>query len=218
MPLFTGALHSLDAHRVKTYATGRGAKDFTDDDILDACKSVLAAIKPQGTYQQCFYDPASKSMLCDAPFDIKGEDIAMRLERVQITLAIVVTLGTAVDDLIDQAYVAKDFTKGILLDSAAAIALQAVTEEMTTYLDVIGKKKGYSVSWRWSPGTGDWPQSQDKELAKAAHGETIGVTSTESGMLTPRKSVAAFVGMEFDTEGCSPTACSACALAGRCHG
>lgn len=218
MPLFTGSLHSLDTRKVKIYAQGRGAVDVSDEAIQDACRTVLDAVKPQGSYQQCFYDPSSKSMLCDHPFTVKGEDIPMRLERANITLAIAVTLGPAVDELIDAAYVAKDFTKGALLDSAAAIALQAVTEELTTYLDVIGKKKGYSVAWRWSPGTGDWPQSQDKELALAAHGETIGLSVTDSGMITPRKSVAAFIGMDFAEEGCSPTACSSCALSGRCHG
>lgn len=218
MPLFTGSIHSLDTRKVKVYATGRGAADVTDDAVMAACKDILAVVQPKGSYQQCFYDPSSKSILCDQPFTIQGNDIPMRLERVGITLAIAVTLGPKVDEVIDAAYVAKDFQRGILLDSAAAIALQAVTEEMASYLDVIGAKKGYQVAWRWSPGTGDWPQSQEQDLAKAAHGETIGLAATASGMLTPRKSLTAFVGMEFNTDSCSPTACSSCALSGRCHG
>ncbi len=217
MPLFNGTIHSLDAHRVHIFAQGRGAANITDEAVQDACRTILSKLRPKGIYQQCFYDPESKSILCDQPFTVKGEDLPMRLERATIILGLALTLGKEVEEVIDQAFVAKDFNHGILLDSSAAIALQSLTEEMTTYLDVIGAKKGYKVQWRWSPGTGDWPANQEKDVVKAVHGETIGLSFTDSGMITPRKTLVAFVGLEFSGDGCSPTACSSCALAGRCH-
>lgn len=217
MPIFNGSIHTLDVSRIRTYAQRRGIETITDEAIQDICHTILDTIQPTGIYQQCFYDAESKSVLCDMPFTIRGADLPARLEQAGILLGIAATLGPAVEKIIDDAFIAKDFTRGLLLDSAAGIALQTLIEEMTSYLDVIGAKKGYKVAWRLSPGMGDWPAGQARDLVKAVHGEAIGLSFTASGMIMPRKTLTAFLGLEFGGEGCSPTACSSCAMSGRCH-
>lgn len=217
MPIFNSSVHNVDIKQLCSFAQKRGAENITDEILHNTCQTLLKAMQPQGVYQQFFYEAETHSVLCDMPFVIKGHDLPQQLEQTNILIGIAATLGKAAEEIIDTAFLSRDFTKGILLDSAAVIALQSLVDEMIAYFDTIGAKKGYKVAWHCSPGTGDWPAAQARELVQAVHGETIGLSFTESGMITPRKTRTLLLGLAFSREGCAPAACSGCAMAGRCH-
>ncbi len=214
MPLYDGSLTSIDEKKVKEYAAQRG-QEAVDDQIVDACcRLVLRLAAPKGVFQQGYYDGASHHLLCNAPFKLKSEQLAPYIAQSSILLMGAVTIGGAVEKEIDNRFLEQDITGGIVLDSAAAAATGQLLEQLTEHINTIVTPKGYSVLWRLSPGTGDWPVSQQVELANAAGGGRIGLGITAGGMLTPRKSLTALFGLRQDSAGCSGS-CSGCAMS--CH-
>lgn len=216
MPLFDTKLDTIDTARVRNFAKSRGA-DLPEDFIADACIETLQLAKPAGTFRQCVYDATSHSILCDAPFTLKGQQMTEYLSSAAMLFAAAVTIGMDAEKAIDKYYMNKDYEMGMALDCAATIATVQVAEALTKYIGEIAEPKGYKLSWRVSPGMGDWPQSQERDAAKAAHGEDIGLGLTAGGMVTPRKSIVALFGLQYTGSSCGGS-CSGCAFAGHCGG
>ena len=83
----------------------------------------------------------------------------------------------------------------------AAIAAQTAAE-------------GLTLRPRFSPGYGDFPISCQRALLRALEApKRIGLTATETMMLTPTKSVTALVGLSPEAAPCRPGGCRACGKA-----
>lgn len=218
MPLFTDPLKEIDAASVKEYAQQRGAQELSDDIVNEACQRVMELAKPQASCQQCFYDNTSHMVLCDSPFTVNSQAARQLIEDSAIVLMYAVTLGEAVEQEIDKLFMDKEITRGLALDSAAAVATAGYTKQLVDTLDEASADKGYKAVWAMSPGTGDWPARQTANIAQAVHAEQIGVSLLPSGMLMPRKTVAGMIGLNFaEAGGCSSCGGScggSCAMAG----
>lgn len=219
MLLFTDSLKEIDAASVKEYAQQRGAQELSDDIVNEACQRVMELAKPQASCQQCFYDNTSHMVLCDSPFTVNSQAARQLIEDSAIVLMYAVTLGEAVEQEIDKLFMDKEITRGLALDSAAAVATAGYTKQLVDTLDEASAEKGYKAVWAMSPGTGDWPAGQTANIAQAVHAEQIGVSLLPSGMLMPRKTVAGMIGLNFaEAGGCSSCggSCGGCAMAGHC--
>ena len=217
MPIFNGTLPELDMKEAKRCARLKTNQDFSDDIAADACMAVQAIAKPCGIFQQCYYDSEAYTLLCDAPFTIAGKQVRDHLGDAEIIVVMAVTIGGAVEDEIDHCFLAKEYTKGLMLDAAATTATEMVADQLNRYIDEIAAKKGYKTTWRYSPGYGDWPLNQQIDLVKALHADQIGISVTESMMLVPRKSITAIIGLKRDAAtGCGPNSCAGCSMSG-CH-
>lgn len=216
MPLYTPKLTHINSQIVQQYVEQRSQDDVDSAIITAACSTILHLAKPQAVFQQVFFDTASQHILCSAPFHFKSQQILPYLEQASIILSSAITLGTAIEKEIDDCFLAKDFTKGIALDSAATVASGQLLDIVTQHIKEICEPKGYAIIWRFSPGNGDWPVSQQTDVANAAGGSQIGLSITAGGMLNPRKSLTAMFGLRSTENGCSGS-CSGCALSGHCH-
>lgn len=215
MPIFNGTLQEIDLQETKRYAGIRAGKDFPDDLVAEACSAAQALAAPKGIFQQCWYDSPSYSLLCDKPFTIMGEQIRHHLDNAEIAVVMAVTVGSALEKEIDRLFLAKEYTKGLLMDAAATTATEAVADQLNRYIDEAAAKKGYHTAWRYSPGYGDWPLTQQTDLARAIQADQIGIAVTPSYMLIPRKSVTAIIGLTRSSS-CAPSGCAACAMHGSC--
>lgn len=216
MPLYTPKLTHINSQIVQQYVEQRSQDDVDSAIITAACSTILHLAKPQAVFQQVFFDTASQHILCSAPFHFKSQQILPYLEQASIILSSAITLGTAIEKEIDDCFLAKDFTRGIALDSAATVASGQLLDIVTQHIKEICDPKGYAIIWRFSPGNGDWPVSQQTDVANAAGGSQIGLSITAGGMLNPRKSLTAMFGLRSTENGCSGS-CSGCALSGHCH-
>lgn len=216
MPLYTPKLTHINSQIVQQYVEQRSQDNIDSAIITAACSTILHLAKPQAVFQQVFFDTASQHILCSAPFHFKSQQILPYLEQASIILSSAITLGTAIEKEIDDCFLAKDFTRGIALDSAATVASGQLLDIVTQHIKEICEPKGYAIIWRFSPGNGDWPVSQQTDVANAAGGSQIGLSITAGGMLNPRKSLTAMFGLRSTENGCSGS-CSGCALSGHCH-
>lgn len=120
------------------------------------------------------------------------------------------TLGSGVDLLM---------RRQSLTDMAAAVVTQACAAAMLEeYLDVeqekIGReleREGKYLRPRFSPGYGDFSIChQGQLLAMLEAPKRIGLSMTDSSMLTPVKSVTAVIGVSTVKEPCHRKGCEAC--------
>ena len=151
MPLFTDPLKEIDAASVKEYAQQRGAQELSDDIVNEACQRVMELAKPQASCQQCFYDNTSHMVLCDSPFTVNSQAARQLIEDSAIVLMYAVTLGEAVEQEIDKLFMDKEITRGLALDSAAAVATAGYTKQLVDTLDEASAEKGYKAVWAMSP-------------------------------------------------------------------
>lgn len=213
MPIFNGTLPEINEQETKRYAGLRTNQEFPDDIVSNACITVQALAKPRGIFQQCYYDPESHDLLCDEPFTIEGEQIRSHLGDAEIAVVMAVTIGSAIEEEIDKLFITKEYTKGLMMDAAATTATEMIADQLNRYIDEMAAKKGYKTTWRFSPGYGDWPLTQQTKLVKAIHADQIGIAITTSLMLVPRKSVTAIIGLKKDAEpSCGPSGCAGCSM------
>jgi cobalamin-dependent methionine synthase I len=83
--------------------------------------------------------------------------------------------------------------EAVILDSGASI----LAEQCAGILEeIIRTQMGGFATGRYSPGYGDFPIEMQGQLIKAVDGpKTIGLTTNESYILIPRKSITAIIGM-----------------------
>lgn len=110
------------------------------------------------------------------------------------------TLGTAVDRQIHTCEIV-DIARAVVLQACAAAFLEEYCDEMQGRIAEKMAKEQLYLRPRFSPGYGDFSimhQRQILQMLDAA--KKIGLTMTESYMLTPTKSVTAVIGVS-ETKG-----------------
>ena len=99
----------------------------------------------------------------------------------------------------------------VTLQACAAAMLEEYLDEWQTALEADMKKEGYYIRPRFSPGYGDFDIAhQDMILRMLDTAKKIGLTMTDSYMLTPTKSVTAIIGISDTQEKCHIKGCEVC--------
>jgi hypothetical protein len=218
MPLFDMKLEQVDFDRVKKYAAKRDVNGLTvsDDQLKEACSIVEKLAQPKGVLSQCAYDAESHSVLCDTPFILKGGEIHDYVMSANILLMSAVTIGKKIEDKIDELFLAQDFENGLALDCSTAIATLQIADDLVSQVNEISNPKGYHLAWRLCPGAGDWPEGQQLPIISALHADKIGITYTASGLIEPRKSIVAMMGLQYLPDSCTSGGCAGCSMSNFC--
>lgn len=118
-----------------------------------------------------------------------GDTISKATKGCEKVILFAATLGTGVDRLMTRVE-SINMGDAVILQALAATAIEEVCDELQ------GK---YNSRPRISPGYGDFPLSAQKEILKILDApRKIGLSSTESLMLVPTKSVTAIFGLKED--------------------
>lgn len=139
-----------------------------------------------------------------------SQNLSRNLQDCEKVLLLAATLGAQVDRLI-QKYSRLDMAKAVILQAAAAAILEEYCDEKNRELQQKAEEQGWYFRPRFSPGYGDFPIDFQKPLlAMLSAQKRIGVTTTESGMLVPVKSVTAVIGMSRRDTKCRLSGCETC--------
>ena len=106
-----------------------------------------------------------------------------------------VTAGEEIEKEVTKKFQRGEYTSSILLDAAATTAVEQAADAMEKTIEQNPLIRGYSMRWRFSPGYGDWPLSQQTDLFRLSNAETIGIRLSSSMMMIPRKSITAIIGL-----------------------
>jgi hypothetical protein len=171
---------------------GQPVRDAETDALLEEC---LARSLGVLTYRVCFAHcplAASGDTLSLGFAEVQSADLARHLDGCASVLVFAATLGVGLDRLI---------LRESRRSPAHALCLQAIgTERIEALADRFCADEAARLGPlrpRYSPGYGDLPLSFQTEIFRALDcPRRIGLTLTESLLMSPTKSVTAVVGVE----------------------
>ncbi|XCP83905.1 vitamin B12 dependent-methionine synthase activation domain-containing protein [Roseburia hominis] len=120
------------------------------------------------------------------------------------------TLGPAVDVLIRR-YSLTEMARAVVLQACAAAFLEEYCDQIQKEIGEVLAKEGKYLRPRFSPGYGDFDIHHQEDILRMLDtAKKIGLTMTDSYMLTPTKSVTALIGISTTKENCHIKGCEAC--------
>lgn len=141
---------------------------------------------------------------------IESKSLAKNLKGCERVIVLGATLGVEVD-LIMKRYSYTDMARTVVLQACAAAMLEEYLDECQIEIGNEMAEEGYFLRPRFSPGYGDFSILHQKDiLVMADTARRIGLTMTESSMLTPTKSVTALIGLSKEKKDCHIKGCEVC--------
>ena len=186
-----------------------GTVDEQLEASLRSCGEELeATARPKAVWRRFPLAAEEKQVSC-AGMTIPSFHLARHLKDCGEVYLFAATLGAETDRLLRRSAVTQD-SRAVILQACAASLLEAYCDECRDALAREIAPEGLFLRPRFSPGYGDFPITFQRSLLEAVEApKRIGLTATETMMLTPTKSVTAVVGLSA-TPWCPPTGCAAC--------
>ena len=146
----------------------------------------------------------------------EGGDVRAMLAPCCQGVLLAATLGAQSERMLLRAQ-ARDAADALLLDAVLSAAIEAVCDAQEAALRKALTAQRLYLTDRFSPGYGDMPLAQSAQiLAVLDAPRRIGLTLTASGLMLPRKSVTAVMGVSRTPVPRRPSGCEACSARETC--
>lgn len=180
----------------------------------DAVRALMAAcieeVQDKLTYKVCYRElPLTISGdECDfGTFSLRSSNLATNLDGCERVVVFAATIGVDIDRLIAK-YGRIAPSKALMMQAIGAERIEALCD---AFCANIAAELQTGLRPRFSPGYGDLPLATQKnvfaQLDCAIH---IGLTLNDSLLMSPSKSVTAFIGLTDDDRTKSKSPCSTC--------
>ena len=148
---------------------------------------------------------------------VESGNLLKNLDGCSEIVMLAVTLGSVPDMLVRKAEV-RDMMKAYTFQAVGAAMAEAWCNEINDRIIKEAGERGLHARPRFSPGYGDFPLEVQKDFERILEmPKTIGVTLSDSLLMTPTKSITAVIGLsELDTN-CERSGCEQCSMAGKCE-
>ena len=191
------------------------------DGLIDSCiKEVEETSKPLYTYKVFDTDSTTENEIkvLGTNLVLKGKDIYKHLKDAKKCAIMAATLGIVIDNKI-RVTGKRDMTRSIILDSCATEMIEKVCDKVEAEIIELAKAENFKTNFRYSPGYGDLGMDIQGEIISILNANKIlGLTTTTSSILIPRKSVTAIVGfLEPDAKVNKRKNCGTCNLRKTCN-
>ena len=181
----------LREEEILRYAGCRSA----DNELLTLLQSCINELSDKLTYTVCYTQlpvTIDEDQCHFGVFSVRSKHLAANLKDCQWVILFAATIGVQIDRLI---------TKYGRLSATKALLLQAIgTERIESLCDVfcndIANEMNVDVRPRFSPGYGDLPLTLQRDIfAILDCPKRIGLSLNNSLLMSPSKSVTAFIGI-----------------------
>lgn len=175
--------------------------------LADKCETALREVmRPRHTYI------VERSEVLDSI--LLGDDVRQHLSGCDNVIVFAATLGSAVDTLIRK-YQTTDVTCAFITDAEASAAIESYCDDIEREISKMFPGK-YLVR-RFSPGYGDFPIDIQRDILSVLEaGKRIGLTVSDSFMMSPSKSVTAVMGISDAAVENTRNSCATCTMSDRC--
>lgn len=119
---------------------------------------------------------------------LNGEFIADKLKNCEYIIASISTLGFEIDAIIEAAFEAGDYLKGMIVDNIGVTALNYINKFFWNSLLNDIKSSDIGITQRLSPGDGSWQIEEQKKIFDCFKDSDINVKLLNSFLMTPIKS------------------------------
>ncbi|MBQ8605055.1 MAG: hypothetical protein IJ410_09475 [Oscillospiraceae bacterium] len=189
--------------------------DRIADKVLSGC---VAAVTPRSVVRRYSIEPVTDGVAVgNTGLILAGKDIKNHLSGCSECYIICVTAGTGADSFI-RTMMAVDTVHGLLADGAATAAVESCCDSVENTLREELKKEGKYLTWRYSPGYGDFPFTQQPDILALLQADKFaGVICTDSCMMIPSKSVTAIMGIADSKPAHRQRKCDTCPNKDNCN-
>lgn len=194
-------LEKLNRAEAVRYLGGAGIKlNYRMDVLMDECeKEIIDKAMPKYLYVE--RDLPDESIT-------RGSDVRAHLEGCERAVVMCATLGSDVDRLIRVNQIS-DMARAVVMDSLASVAIEQVCNSFDKI--IAEKYSGYYMTFRFSPGYGDYPIELQKDFLQMLDApRRIGLCTNENFLLTPSKSVTAVLGLSKNPIEKKKRGCAVC--------
>lgn len=211
---------SIDREEVLRYLEYKG-QDIDNNliEIIEECRNITKdRINPRYTFRVYSIKQKYKGIieLEGTNLILESNDLYEVLKDCNECILMAATLGIDIEKDIKK-YSCTELTKGIIIDSCATTAIEEVCDKVQNEIENNILKNGQYLTFRYSPGYGDLSIEKNTEILTILNGQKeIGLTITNSGIMIPRKSVIAIIGITDKKVEQDKTSCSTCKNKSKC--
>ena len=211
---------SIDREEVLRYLEYKG-QDIDNNliEIIEECINITKdRINPRYTFRVYSIKQKYKGIieLEGTNLILESNDLYEILKDCNECILMAATLGINIEKDIKK-YSCTELTKGIIIDSCATTAIEEVCDRVQNEIENNILKNGQYLTFRYSPGYGDLSIEKNTEILTILNGQKeIGLTITNSGIMIPRKSVIAIIGITDKKVEQDKTSCSTCKNKSKC--
>lgn len=209
----------IDKQEVRRYlGINDKEADARTEALIDRCL-LEASIhqRPMETHRTFPASPCDSGIFLDrARLILPGKSIKHHLEGCGFAVLMAATLGPAMDRLI-HALGREDLARSMVMEAVATASIEAFCDRIEQRIRAEAAEAGLWATTRFSPGYGDLPLAVQPGFLGAldAH-RTIGLSLTDSLLMTPRKSVTAVIGLSNSPVRKALSDCRTCSHEPRC--
>ena len=174
-----------------------GCKNATGEisELLDAaCKEAEGTV----SFRVCYAEFPLKieGSICDFSFArVDSSDLAKNLTGCKSAVIFAATIGLGFDRLIAK-YNKISPAKAVIFQALGSERVEALCDEFCKELALEKEQQGLCLKPRFSPGYGDLPLEFQKDIFRVLDcPRQIGITLGDNLLMSPSKSVTAFVGI-----------------------
>ena len=141
---------------------------------------------------------------------IRSKSLSRNLKGCRQVVLFGATLGAGVDRLMRRISLT-DMARAVILQSCAAAMLEEYCDECQKKIAAELEEEHLYLRPRFSPGYGDFDICYQEPVVRMLNcAKTIGLTLTDSFMMTPTKSVTAVIGISTQKDRCPISGCEVC--------
>ncbi|MBO5883258.1 MAG: Vitamin B12 dependent methionine synthase activation subunit [Clostridia bacterium] len=180
----------IDISEAIRYAGGGKSEEILL--LANSCAEEING-KLRGSVCYVLLDVEIKEDVCDfGVFRVTSENLAKNLCGAEKVILFGATVGVEIDRLIAK-YSKSSQTRAVMLAGLGAERIEALCDSFCADME---KELNVKLKPRFSPGYGDLDISMQREIFRVLDcPKRIGLCLTESMLMTPSKSVTAFVGI-----------------------
>ena len=174
----------------------------------ETAKMLEERLQPKYLWRACRIDRTGGEVsLPEAGLALPGELAKKMLAECDTAVLMVCTLGAAFDRILNE-WEARDMAKAVVVDVCGSAWTESACDAAEE--EIRGR-------FPFSPGYGDLPLELQADFLRALDaGRKLGITSNESCLLIPCKSVTAIVGLSEKPQGAKIRGCAYCNLRENC--
>ena len=187
------------------YLGYKGEPDCATASLLERSEKAFSEITPAFCFRVMLKE--------ECGILLAGNDIKKHLDGCGRVIIFAATLGNQAERLIRTAEVS-DMAYAVVLDAYASAFIEDFCYKCEKQMH---HKTGGFFTWRYSQGYGDYPIPLQSEFIRFLSADKqIGLTSTESHILIPRKSVTAIIGISEQDIKKQKHSCESCNMKETC--
>lgn len=214
-----GILKEINEKQVLKYLgySGGTVEEQLRRDIDRVSGEVLSMARPLLTFRIFDIEWRDKPCIGGSNVALLGENIKEMLKECNRCILLGATLGMQIEQQLRSRQV-QNVYESLIFDSCASSAIENVCDNFCEEMEADRAGEGEFLTDRFSPGYGDMPFSQQKEICAILHTEkTIGVSLSQSGIMIPRKSVTAVIGISHKKQSKRFRGCEYCSSFYNCR-